>query len=59
MDLDKLQASFRLSLAADGSLRWMAADDEGEVSFDREPEVGFATRLWLELLAPLAPEELL
>ena len=59
MDLDKLQASFRVSLARDGSLRWMAADDEGEVSFDSEPEVGFATRLWLELLAPLAPEELL
>ncbi len=59
MDLDKLQASFRVSLANDGSLRWMAADDEGEVSYDSEPEVEFSTRLWLELLAPLAPEELL
>ena len=60
MDLDKLQASFRLSLTSDGKLRWMAADDEvGELSFDSEPEVGFGTRLWLELLAPLAPEELL
>ncbi len=59
MDLDKLQASFRVSLAADGSLRWMAADDEGEVSYDSEPEVEWSTRLWLELLAPLAPEELL
>ena len=59
MDLDKLQASFRVVLAPGGGLRWLAADDEGEVSFDSEPEVGFATKLWLELLAPLAPEELL
>ena len=59
MDLDKLQASFRVVIAPDGGLRWLANDDEGEVSFDREPEVDFNTRLWLELLAPLAPEELL
>jgi len=60
MDLDKLQASFRLALAPDGQgLRWLAADDEGEVAYDDEPEVDFATKLWLELLAPLAPEELL
>ena len=60
MDLDKLQASYRLMLAPDGQgLRWLAADDEGEVSFDTEPDVSFATKFWLELLAPLAPEELL
>ena len=59
MDLDKLQASYRLMLAPDGSLRWLAADDEGEVSFDTEPDASFATKFWLELLAPLAPEELL
>ena len=59
MDLDKLQASFRVMLAPGGGLRWLAADDEGEVSYSEEPEVSFAARLWLELLAPLAPEELL
>jgi putative cardiolipin synthase len=59
MDLDKLQASFRVVLAKDGTLRWLAMDDEGEISFDSEPEVEFSTQLWLELLAPLAPEELL
>ncbi|MDO9285849.1 MAG: phospholipase D family protein [Aquabacterium sp.] len=59
MDLDMLLASFRVVIAQDGGLRWLANDDEGEVSFDREPEVDFNTRLWLELLAPLAPEELL
>ncbi len=60
MDLDKLQASYRLMLAPDGQgLRWLAADDEGEVSFEDEPDVSFALKFCLELLAPLAPEELL
>ena len=59
MDLDKLQASYRVVLAPDGGLRWLATDDEGEVEYDHEPDVGFATKLWLEVLAPLAPEELL
>jgi putative cardiolipin synthase len=60
MDLDKLQASFRVVLGAHGQgLRWLAYDDDGEVILDAEPEVGLGTKLWLELLAPLAPEELL
>ena len=60
MDLDKLQASYRVVLRPDGhGLRWLAADDEGEVAFDAEPDVSFSTRFWLELLAPFAPEELL
>ncbi len=60
MDLDKLQASYRVVLRPDGKgLRWLAADEEGEVAFDQEPDVSFSTRFWLELLAPFAPEELL
>jgi putative cardiolipin synthase len=60
MDLDKLQAAYRLALAPDGQgLRWLATDDEGEVAYDTEPDTGWWTRLWLELLWPLAPEELL
>ena len=60
MDLDKLQASYRVVLRPDGQgLRWLAADDEGEVAYDNEPDVSFSTRFWLELLAPFAPEELL
>ncbi len=60
MDLDKLQASYRVVLRPDGGgLRWLAADDEGEVSFDAEPDASLGTRFWLELLAPFAPEELL
>jgi len=34
-------------------------DDEGEVVLYDEPDVGLWTKLWLSLLEPLAPEELL
>ncbi|WP_246312320.1 phospholipase D family protein [Pseudaquabacterium terrae] len=59
MDLDKLQASWRVVLDADGRLRWLAQDDEKEIVLTNEPEATFWTRFWLNLLAPLAPEELL
>lgn len=59
-DLDKLQAAYRVQLKADGqTLQWLTSDDENEVSVDHEPDTDWLTRLWLELLAPLAPEELL
>jgi cardiolipin synthase C len=60
MDLDKLQASYLVTLAADGkTLIWKAMDDEGEVVLHDEPDVGLGTKIWLNLLEPLAPEELL
>jgi putative cardiolipin synthase len=61
MDLDKLQASYRVRLAADGSdrLEWLGEDDDGERVFTEEPDTDFWTRFMLQLLAPLAPEELL
>ena len=59
MDLDKLQASYRVVLNPDGGLRWLAADDEREVMLDSEPDVSRGAMLLLDLLAPLAPEELL
>jgi putative cardiolipin synthase len=60
MDLDKLQSAFKVHLEADGkTLHWMAADEDGEITLDDEPEADFATKFWLELLSPLAPEELL
>jgi putative cardiolipin synthase len=60
MDLDKFQASWRVVLGPDGhSLRWLAQDDDGEVTLYQEPESDFWKRFWLNLLAPLAPEELL
>lgn len=55
----KRQAAHRLRLATDGqTIEWLAAGDDDEVHAD-EPESGFWLRLLLELLAPLAPEELL
>ena len=59
----QLSAKFAVQLDAGEDLAmlthphdlWLAADDEGEISFDSEPEVEWSTQLWLELLAPLAP----
>ncbi|MEK8052079.1 phospholipase D family protein [Ideonella sp. DXS22W] len=60
VDLDKLQAAYRVQLKADGqTLQWLANDEEGEISVEHEPDTDWLMRLWLELLAPLAPEELL
>ncbi len=61
MDLDKLQASYKLRLAADGSgaIEWLSYDDDGEQVLRDEPDTDLWTRFMLNLLAPLAPEELL
>ncbi len=60
MDLDRLQAAYRLRLVKPGGqLQWLANDDDGVVAFDSEPDVEWWYRLWLELLSPLAMEELL
>jgi putative cardiolipin synthase len=57
--LAKLQGAHRLRLLPGGGIEWLTpagADDEVHTS---EPEASFCTRVLLELLAPLAPEELL
>jgi cardiolipin synthase C len=60
MDLDKLQASYRVLLDPDQqTLHWFTYDEDGEVILDSEPDVGFWKRLWLKILTPLAPVELL
>jgi putative cardiolipin synthase len=61
MDLDKLQASYRLRLApGTDAVQWLAMNDDGEVAvLDEEPDVDLWTLFWLTLLSPLAPEELL
>jgi putative cardiolipin synthase len=61
MDLDKLQASYRLRLAPDGeTVQWLALTDDGDIAvLDEEPDAGFWLQVWLDLLTPLAPEELL
>ena len=60
MDLDKLQASYRLRLKDPGAkLQWLALNQEGEIELDNEPDANRWTLFWLGILAPLAPEELL
>ena len=61
MDLDKLQASWRVRLANPDSdrLQWLSADEHGETVLNVEPDSGLLMRLWLRLLTPLAPEELM
>jgi len=60
-DLDKLQASYRVRLGADGdTVQWLGLDDEmGEMVLEDEPDAGLWLQIWLNLIAPLAPEELL
>jgi len=61
MDLDKLQASYMLRLAKDGeTLQWLSLDDSGNtVATDTEPDVSEWLQIWLDLLTPFAPVELL
>ncbi len=61
MDLDKLQASYRVRLGKDGeTLQWLSLDDEqGEMIQEDEPDAGWLQQLWLNIISPLAPEELL
>jgi putative cardiolipin synthase len=59
IDLDRLQSSYRLRLAADGSLEWLGFDDDSEMVLTSEPDASkwLIFRTWL--LSPLVPEELL
>lgn len=43
----------------DGHLRWTTHENGKEVVVDHEPEVGMGRRTWIQMLAPLTPEELL
>lgn len=55
----KRESAFRLRLADDGrTLRWTAGDGDVPAQ-DFEPDTDFGSRLLLDLLEPLVPEELL
>jgi putative cardiolipin synthase len=55
----KRAGSYRVRLAADGeTLRWSPGDGGDDVE-DFEPDTDFWSRLLLDLLSPLVPEELL
>ncbi|WP_430300723.1 phospholipase D-like domain-containing protein [Ralstonia insidiosa] len=42
----------------DGHLRWTTYDDQ-EIVTDHEPDVSLGRRMWIQMLAPFTPEELL
>ncbi|MGY8525475.1 phospholipase D-like domain-containing protein [Paracidovorax citrulli] len=51
--------SWRLQLAEDGSLRWVGGPEPDAEVVDTEPDTTWKQRIWLDLLAPFTPEELL
>lgn len=60
VNLVKLLGAHRLRLGPDGrSIEWLSNGDDGHEAHVDEPDAGFWIRVFLELLAPLAPEELL
>jgi putative cardiolipin synthase len=60
IDLDRLQSSYRVRLAADGSgLEWLGIDDDGEMILTSEPDASRWLLFKSWLLSPFVPEELL
>lgn len=60
LDIAKYQSAYRVQLSADKrSIEWLAIEDDVPVVIYNEPDSTFWLRLELELLKPLAPEELL
>ena len=60
IDLDRLQSSYRVRLAANGNgLEWLSFDDDSEMALYDEPDASkwLIFKTWL--LSPLVPEELL
>ena len=56
------QAAYRVRLAKDkSSLEWVPPDPGGgaETVLTSEPDTGFFERLWLQLIGPLVPEDVL
>ena len=44
---------------ADGHLRWTTYENDKEIVTDHEPDVSLGRRVWIQMLAPFTPEELL
>lgn len=59
VDFAKSHATHRLRLAADGGIRWVGPAESDDGVHEDEPETGFWMRRLLDLIGPLAPEELL
>ena len=60
INLDRLQSSYRVRLAANGrGLEWLGLDDEEEIILSSEPDASTWLQFKTWLLSPLVPEELL
>jgi putative cardiolipin synthase len=61
LEIVKTDGSYQLRLASDGSQRieWVVRQPEGERILSSEPEATPWRQLLLDLVTPLAPEELL
>ncbi|WP_256329919.1 phospholipase D family protein [Variovorax sp. YR216] len=57
--ISRLESAYRLRLAEDGSLEWLAVDGEKEVILRTEPESTWFQRLYKDVVGPLVPEDLL
>jgi cardiolipin synthase C len=51
--------SYKLQLDARGRVEWVSGDAGAQKIWHTEPETSRTERLWLKLLSPLAPDELL
>jgi phosphatidylserine/phosphatidylglycerophosphate/cardiolipin synthase-like enzyme len=51
--------SYKLQLDAAGRVEWVSGDAGAQKIWHVDPETGRTERLWLKLLSPLAPDELL
>lgn len=52
-------SAYRVSKADNGQLRWTTQENGKEVVIHHEPDVGLGRRVWIQMLAPFTPEELL
>ena len=60
LNIAALQSAYRLRISqGDGQLEWLATEMDKEEIMHEEPASTFCMRFELELLRPLAPEELL
>lgn len=51
-------SAYRLT-QVDGHLRWTTYESGKEIVTDHEPDVSLGRRMWIQMLAPFTPEELL
>jgi len=51
--------SWRLQLSEDDKLQWVDGQGKQAVVLDTEPDTTWSQRLWIDVLTPFTPEELL